>query len=105
MPAIDGTRSRVVGGQRELHVVMVASEHLVKVCSAAADVLLGLESIGDAQRGRGTGHQLHQALRASVRCGADLAVALRFDHTPEQIGVDVVCGACFGEQRMKCVEG
>ena len=94
---LDSGGAGVVGGQSEGQLVVVAGEEGIEVGGAAADVLVGLEAVGDTKLGGGGGHELHEAAGSGGADGAGVAVALGLDQAGEQIHVEVVLAAGAGE--------
>jgi hypothetical protein len=94
---VDGGGAGVVGGESEGEVVVVVGEESVDVGGATADVLLGLESVVDAEVAGGGGHELHEASGAGAADGLGVAVGLGFDDAGEEVDVEVVVGAGAGE--------
>ena len=76
----------------------LAGEQVVEVGGSAVDVLVGTERILDAERGRGRGHELHQAASSNARDGIRVTSGLSVDQRGEEVGVDVMCCSCLGEQ-------
>ena len=54
----------IVRGQREHQFAALAVEQTSEVPDASVDVLEWIERVPDAKKGRGLGHELHQAPRA-----------------------------------------
>ena len=65
-------------------------ELLLEVLGAAVEVLHGVEHVGDAQAGRGGGHQLRQAASAGGRARVRVEARLLLDQAGEQRGVEAV---------------
>ncbi len=53
---------QVVGGQRQLHIAVVARHQLFQISAAGPDILFGIKWIGDTELGGRGRHQLHQPL-------------------------------------------
>jgi hypothetical protein len=56
----DGPFPGVIGGQDQGQIVGVAVHQRAEVVDAPVDVLGGIETIADAERGGGRWHQLHE---------------------------------------------
>jgi len=94
---IDGSRARVVGGESDGDVVVVAHEELVEIGGAATNVFVGTEAIVDALFGGGFRHELHEAAGAGAADGVGVAVAFGFDDAGQQVFVEVVLLSGLGE--------
>ena len=97
-PAVDVRLAGVVGGEREL-LVLVLVEQVAQVPGAVADVQLRVDevalvpaaaagAVGDPLRGRG--QELHQADCAGAGHGIGLELRLLVDHGREQVRLEVV---------------
>lgn len=94
---INGGGAGVICGEGEREIVVIAGEQPIEIGGAAADILVRLKTIFDAEARRGTGHELHEALRACTADGMNVAAALCFDDASKQIDIYIVHGACLSE--------
>lgn len=94
---IDRSGPRVVGGKGKCDIVVILDEELVEICGAAANVLIWLEAVIHALFGSGFGHELHEAAGTGAADSTGVAVALGLDYAGEQVGIEIVLLAGFGE--------
>ena len=79
----------VVRGHGEVGVAVERLEEPAEVAHAAVDVRRRVPRVRHAEADRGTGHELHQPLRALVRVLARIEVRLGLDDGGDQRRVDV----------------
>ena len=97
MPSIHRRRPRVISGQRQRQVVVIASQQGIEITRAARDILVRPQAVAYAQLRRGLRHQLHEPLRAFPAHRRRVAAALCSHDAGQQIHVQVVL--CSGARK------
>jgi len=99
---IDPHRARVISGQGQGEIVVVAAEEFTKIARAAIHVLLRIEDVFYSEVRGGLRQELHQAAR--VLGGDRVGIEIRFDsdNTMDEVGVDTVA---FGGSADDLLEG
>ena len=98
---VDRAQARVVRGQRELLVVVVAIEQLAQIDDAGADVFGRVERVDDAELLRRRRHQLHQPHCALRRDRPGIEGRLHLDDRPDQLRPDTVLTGVLPDQRLE----
>jgi hypothetical protein len=87
---LDALRAGVVGSQRLDQIEVVALQQFAQIACAALDIRLGIKGVLNPELRGGFRHELHQALRAFGRNGANVEATLGAYHTVHQVGVEAV---------------
>src|SRR6266568_4945650 len=77
----------VIAGENQIQPAAKFCQQLLKILSAAVDILGRLERMPHSKSARGSRHQLHQSARAFGTEGSHMKVGLVLDHAKNEVGI------------------
>src|ERR1019366_10541290 len=90
--ALDGSLTRIVGGQRERRIPVEVVQQTFQLAYPSIDVLRSVIRIAHVIHAGGRGHQLHQSHGPLAGDGAGIEVGLNLDQGTDEVGIDVMTG-------------